>query len=290
MFKKILEWFKGLVIHPHKDEPQVIIIEDKTDDPMEPEEVYEEDTIEPVKPVDIIIPEVVVPIVIPIITPTKKFTLMQHLLPSTQYVDKDADKNQIVLHHTAGGSAMSTINYWNSNTERVSVHFIVDRDGTIYQCIPLSKWAYHLYVTSPGNKIDKKFKAINEEYDKHSIGIEIANYGFVIPTNGKFKNIYKGVVDTSKVTKLNFMGYQYWEAYTQEQIDSVEWLIKEVIIKQYPVIKTGLKEDYSKISEISLDALNRKPGVYSHRNYRTDKFDLYPYQPMINMLNTLCQM
>jgi N-acetylmuramoyl-L-alanine amidase len=55
----------------------------------------------------------------------------------------------IVLHHTAGAtwqSAWYTFNgnaAYNSEKPGVSAHFIIDKDGTIYQCVPLTLRARH---------------------------------------------------------------------------------------------------------------------------------------------------
>lgn len=62
----------------------------------------------------------------------------------------------IVLHYTAGGTAKSNINYFNNeeienartlnknqSKLNVSAHFIVDRDGTIYQLMDETLFARH---------------------------------------------------------------------------------------------------------------------------------------------------
>jgi hypothetical protein len=78
-----------------------------------------------------------------------------------QHSDPDAadlaiDPRVIVLHYTAGGSAAGTRRYFDNvriEAERkqlaragavnVSAHFIVDRDGTIYQLQPPTRFARH---------------------------------------------------------------------------------------------------------------------------------------------------
>lgn len=62
----------------------------------------------------------------------------------------------IVLHYTGGGSAKATRGYFDSPTieasraqlaragkVNVSAHFVVDRDGTIYQLQPVTRFARH---------------------------------------------------------------------------------------------------------------------------------------------------
>ena len=70
--------------------------------------------------------------------------------------DVTIEPTVIVLHYTGGGSAKATRSYFDNPTiesERkelaragkvnVSSHFVVDRDGTIYQLQPLTRFARH---------------------------------------------------------------------------------------------------------------------------------------------------
>jgi len=50
----------------------------------------------------------------------------------------------IMLHDTEGlSSPADIISGWASSGNRVAAHFIVDRDGTIYQCVPMDRIAHH---------------------------------------------------------------------------------------------------------------------------------------------------
>jgi N-acetylmuramoyl-L-alanine amidase len=50
----------------------------------------------------------------------------------------------IVMHTTAGDSAMSSIDYLNTTTGKsASYHHVIDRDGTIYRMCPITQVAYH---------------------------------------------------------------------------------------------------------------------------------------------------
>jgi hypothetical protein len=78
----------------------------------------------------------------------------QHSDPEA--ADLTIDPRVIVLHYTAGGSATSTRNYFDNvrieaarkqiaraGAVNVSAHFVVDRDGTIYQLQPPTRFARH---------------------------------------------------------------------------------------------------------------------------------------------------
>jgi N-acetyl-anhydromuramyl-L-alanine amidase AmpD len=50
----------------------------------------------------------------------------------------------IVLHDTEGlGSPQGVISWWAGNGNRVAAHFVVGRDGEIWQCVPLDRIAHH---------------------------------------------------------------------------------------------------------------------------------------------------
>lgn len=229
----------------------------------------------------------------PVSQPTNnksEFKIIRNFLPFNQYVhDSEFVPEMIFLHHTAGASINSSIDYWKNSKDRVGVHFCIDRNGETYQCIPLERaWAYHLYVASPGNKIDRRFKKLSSLYDKKSIGIELAGFGYVDLFNNKFINCYGQVVDSKKVIKLDkpYKGKLYWENYTDEQIESLKNLLL-YLLDSFPKIAKGLKSNYEDIFTINEDALNLKPGIYSHTSVRTDKWDLYPNPNLITMLNEL---
>jgi N-acetyl-anhydromuramyl-L-alanine amidase AmpD len=56
-----------------------------------------------------------------------------------------AQRNLIVLHITAGPSASSAMNTFAASKipHRVSAHFVIDRDGTVFQLLPLEDTAWH---------------------------------------------------------------------------------------------------------------------------------------------------
>lgn len=81
----------------------------------------------------------------------------------------------IVVHYTAGASGLSTVNWLQDPTSRVSYHFIIDRDGTIFQCVKLNRTAWHA-----GRSLYLGINGLNPA----SIGIGFANWG-LLPANPK---------------------------------------------------------------------------------------------------------
>lgn len=100
----------------------------------------------------------------------------------------------IVLHDTEGdGDASSVINYWDSSGNGVAAHFIVNKDGSIVQCVPLDKIAHHAGYGDAGHNAE--FGVEDESRDdkvgttsignwapdygmnSYSIGIELVHVG-----------------------------------------------------------------------------------------------------------------
>jgi N-acetyl-anhydromuramyl-L-alanine amidase AmpD len=66
--------------------------------------------------------------------------LTDHSAPGTV-----AQRNLVVLHITDGSTAYSAIQTFiaSQHPNRVSAHFVIDRDGTVYQLVPLSDTTWH---------------------------------------------------------------------------------------------------------------------------------------------------
>lgn len=66
--------------------------------------------------------------------------LIDHSAPGTL-----AQKNLIVLHITDGSTAQGAITTFAASVAplRTSAHFVIDRDGTVYQLLPISDVAWH---------------------------------------------------------------------------------------------------------------------------------------------------
>lgn len=58
----------------------------------------------------------------------------------------------IMLHDTEGNNnAASVISGWDSSGNMVAAHFVVNKDGSIYQCVPLDKITHHAGYGDTGN-------------------------------------------------------------------------------------------------------------------------------------------
>lgn len=96
-------------------------------------------------------------------------SIRQH--PSLNFNERSAPISMIVLHYTALPTCENALEILSSPTNpagRVSSHYLVDRDGTIYQMVDESKRAWHAGAGS--------WRGL-DDVNSRSIGIEIVNIG-----------------------------------------------------------------------------------------------------------------
>jgi len=209
--------------------------------------------------------------------------IIQYPFPESQYYKEEQLKTQIVLHHTVSGvGAEGDIKFWMSDSKKIATAFVVARDGVIYQCFSSKYWGYHLGLQT---NTYKKYGATYHSLDKTSIGIEIDSYGALTNKNGTLYTAYNTVLNKPlefvQYVKP-FRGSNYFEKYTQAQIDATAVLVN------YLCDKYNIPKDYNEsMWDVSKEALEGKPGVWSHVSVRTDKSDLHPQPEVITMLKSL---
>jgi N-acetylmuramoyl-L-alanine amidase len=93
-------------------------------------------------------------------------------VPSTYIGSSFAKPPKIaVIHFTYGGTARSSAEWFRSKQNPgSSAHVVIERDGTVIQCVPWGKVAWHA-----GKSRWKHMIGMN----KHSFGIELANWGYL---------------------------------------------------------------------------------------------------------------
>jgi|SRR5210317_181201 len=212
----------------------------------------------------------------------KELNLKNVKFPAYEYFPIKHKKSQIYLHHTASGpSAHSVWNWWKNDKGRIATCVVIGADGEILQGFSSKYWAYHLGLAT------KHFSALGLPYkklDPISIGIEVCCWGQLTEKNGKFYNYVNQEVPEERVCKLDkpYKGFQYYEDYTDAQIESVRKLL--LLWHETYNIPITYNED---IFELNERALSGVPGVYTHNSVRPDKVDMYPNPKLIAMLKTL---
>ena len=211
-------------------------------------------------------------------------------LNESQYFKVEAKKNQIVLHHTAGNSSgVATIQNWNADDRgRIATCVTISGagknsvDGEICQAFSSKHWAYHLGVKQ---EVFRAYKVPYTELDKHSIGIEICNWGQLEKRGDKFYSYVNREVPKEAVTELPepYKGHRYFHQYTDAQIEAVH----DLLVYWKEVYNIDLTFDYDQCFTVNTKALRGENGLFTHNSYRKDKIDIYPCPRMITMLKTL---
>jgi N-acetyl-anhydromuramyl-L-alanine amidase AmpD len=204
---------------------------------------------------------------------------------SNYYFETEHKKERIVLHFTAGNIRSDMITL-TTQDRHVSVPFVIARDGTIYQLFSSRFWSGHLGA-GLGNE-----KGKNNAQDKATIGIEISNYGFLLPRDGNLETIYSRVKDqkTGNISPVDiycrqdqkaaytqldtpFREQSFYPTYTPGQLDSLIILLR-YLTKKYDIPRQFLSPD--KRYTATKDVLSFK-GIVSHVNYRPGgKWDIGP--------------
>jgi N-acetylmuramoyl-L-alanine amidase len=90
------------------------------------------------------------------------------MLPSPNVDERDAIVEFLVLHYTGMPDAQSAIDLLRSPEAKVSSHYVVDEDGTVYCLVPEEKRAWHAGISYwRGQRL----------LNGASVGIEIVNPG-----------------------------------------------------------------------------------------------------------------
>lgn len=128
----------------------------------------------------------------------------------------------VVLHDTAGRlDKFNSANYLLTAPRGVSVHFVVERDGTVTQQVPTNRRAGHAGTSEYHGR-----NGCNE----FSIGIEIVNPGRMTDAgNGRartwFKKTYDVVENDIHFIQTKEHGAGWWMDYEPEQIAALEELL-----------------------------------------------------------------
>lgn len=124
-----------------------------------------------------------------------RLSLTEDYRPSFVHGEKGAAfQKYIVLHDTEGDSSPeSVVDYWDGNGNLVAAHFVVGKDGSVVQCVPLDTIAHHagfgdaghntLYGVEDESRDDKLGTTPIGDWvpdygmNSYSVGIEMVHIG-----------------------------------------------------------------------------------------------------------------
>jgi len=118
----------------------------------------------------------------------------------------------LVVHYTAGSNPLGTISWFTSAKAYASAHLLIDREGKIYQFVPLNLMAWHAGNSKWKDPDNKNVTLVG--INKYSIGIELDNGGCAkwvqsMDSNKKMWAKHKNSSYTA-----------FWEIYSQVQLDT----------------------------------------------------------------------
>ncbi len=98
-----------------------------------------------------------------------KLNISEDYRSSFVHGDKPAEfQKYIVLHDTEGDtSASNVVNFWDGNGRLIAAHFIINKDGSIVQCVPLDNIAHHAGFGDNGHN---EFYGVQDESRDDKLG------------------------------------------------------------------------------------------------------------------------
>jgi hypothetical protein len=199
---------------------------------------------------------------------TSRFSTRPHLRNDKSggrfptYEAVKATIKQFVIHHDGCASADMCFNVLQ-NERGLSVHFLVDNDGTIYQTIDLGLMAYHA-----------------SDWNTYSIGVELCNFGEAFRRPDYYDRGHAGPRRDVALCKINGNTLKAFD-YTSAQIDSFSRLCRELLRllpnlpAEYPQASPGVPA-----WDTMKDATLRREtyaGYVGHYHINTQKWDPGPF-------------
>lgn len=199
------------------------------------------------------------------------------------YYPEETAKRKIAIHFTMGylKGDIATL-----TKQKVSVPFVIGRNGLIYNLFASKYWSYHLGPGAVGG---------NTPMSRECIGIEISNIGPLklignnLVTTYSDTDIYCSLAETQYYTRLNtkYRGHEYYATYTNAQYDATSKLIKFLCAK-YNIPKNFLNEP-ARYEIMTVAGFTNFTGIVTHVNCRIDKTDIGPafdWKKVINGVNS----
>ena len=174
-----------------------------------------------------------------------------------KHVGRSKNKKQILLTHTSRNfkDYMYSLRYrYNGNNKKLP-HYIIDREGNVFNIIPPDTYSEYMEVSS---------------HNKKSIIITLENLGWLRknPLKNSFIN-WIGDEYNENVYERKWRGHYFWQPYTKKQIDSLSSLVGE-LCEQFDIPKLSIGHN------VKVDKIENFNGITSKSNYDVESTDLNP--------------
>lgn len=144
--------------------------------------------------------------------------------PSCNF-DLQNQPKAIVIHYTEGSLDATLATFQQPHNS--SAHYVIDRDGKVYQVIPEQFAAYHVNCYGNRTLCMPSCPVCADQYGSfveprsQTIGIELVNLGHVDP------RYYSGSAGLFEDYNNSF-GYRFWEDYPEAQLHSLQILVEDI--------------------------------------------------------------
>ena len=201
------------------------------------------------------------------------------------YWPQVTQKNQVVIHHTAGDNSIkSVINSWRNKSTHVSTHYIINRDGDYDQLFPLKYWGNSIGIGSgsPGAGNNRTLQKSHISIELQSLGYfkrlkKVEGAGYLFERKGKrgttsrnYKNIKPMVVSPNEwVPSNNFRTEQGTS--TNYFLIGTEWKVEN------PTPTT-------KVTKVEFPVVNEYKGYKYFQAYTEDQL-----KTLVNVLKEISE-
>lgn len=216
----------------------------------------------------------------------------------SSYWKSEYPKKQIIWHHSAGwDNARGMFDTWiRDGRTHVATAIGINDEGVVYKGFDEMYWAssigceaeifvkYGIKPILEKNSAGKWVSMNNKLLDKGAVCVEICNAGNLSEgKDGVIRSWFKWEVPQDKIIELNYKGYEYFEKYTEKEVNSLKyWTLLNAMRFNIPI---NYNED--DMWQVSKKALSGEAGLFTHNSYRIDKTDVSPQPHLISMAKSL---
>ena len=125
-------------------------------------------------------------------------------------------EHRLLVEHYTSGSAAGAVDWLCNPDAKASAHVVVDEDGSAVQIVPFDRVAWHAGRSS--------WRDVSGSVNAISIGIEIANYGDLVGSPGRWRTEGGKAIPEDRVLVARHKdgsAARPWHTYTPAQIAAV---------------------------------------------------------------------
>lgn len=167
------------------------------------------------------------------------------------------NKKQIILTHTSRvlNDYISSLKYRYNGKNKKLPHYIIDRNGRIFNIIPPSTYSEFFD---------------NKKLNKNSIIINLENLGWLRknPLTNGFIN-WIGNTYSDNIFEKKWRGYFFWQPYTEKQVEALSELVI-YLCDDFNIPKNCIGHN------VKVDKIENYNGVFTKSNYDKESTDLNP--------------